>query len=96
MSNGEKKTRPAHEVKCGLIRATIWPNETKDGLRYNVTLSRLYKDGDAWKSTGSFGERDLFDVVRASVAAFNWIRDAQGEKAGAAGATRATGATAAA
>jgi hypothetical protein len=38
-------------------------------------LSRRYKDGDGWKSTASFGERDLMDVVRASIEAEAWIRE---------------------
>ena len=31
----------------------------EDQPRYNVTFSRLYKDGDQWKSTQSFGRNDL-------------------------------------
>ena len=34
--------------------------------RHNVTFSRLYKDGDQWKSTHSFGRNDL--LVLAKVA----------------------------
>jgi len=68
------KTKPAFEAKAGLVRATVWPNETKDGVRYNTTFSRRYKDGETWKSTGSFGERDLMDVVRAAVEAEAWVR----------------------
>jgi hypothetical protein len=70
----QQKTRPVFEAKAGLVRATVWPNETKNGIRHNVTLSRRYKDGETWKSTGSFGERDLMDVVRAAVEAEAWIR----------------------
>ena len=33
---------------------------------HNVTFSRLYKDGDQWKSTQSFGRNDL--LVLAKVA----------------------------
>jgi hypothetical protein len=73
------KTKPAFEAKAGLVRATVWPNETKDGVRYNTTLSRRYKDGDTWKSTGSFGERDLMDVVRAAVEAEAWVRSQTAE-----------------
>ena len=71
----KSKTKPVFEAKAGLVRATVWPNETKDGVRFNTTLSRRYKDGDTWKSTASFGERDLMDVVRASVEAEAWIRE---------------------
>ena len=30
---------------------TIWANETLVGTRHNVTVERIYKDGDDWKST---------------------------------------------
>ena len=41
-----KKLRPVHEVRVGRIRAAIWENDTQNGTRHNVTLSRLYKDGE--------------------------------------------------
>lgn len=37
-------------------------NETDSGVRHNVTFQRLYKDGDDWKTTESFG-RDEPPVV---------------------------------
>ncbi|MCC6763356.1 MAG: hypothetical protein IT293_01725 [Deltaproteobacteria bacterium] len=70
-----EKTRPVHEVKVGFVKAVVWPNATKNGTRYSVTLTRLYKDGENWKSTASFNPRDLADVVRASVAAELWLRE---------------------
>lgn len=54
------------EVRIGAVKATIWQNETEAGLRHNATFSRLYKDGDDWKSTSSFGRDDL--LVLAKVA----------------------------
>ena len=55
----KNKTRPIHEVRLGAIKAAVWRNETEVGVRYNVTFSRLYKDGDTWQSTDSFGRDDL-------------------------------------
>jgi len=54
------KGQPAHEVRLGQIKATIWRNETQNGVRYNVTFARIYKEGDEWRSTESFGRDDLF------------------------------------
>ena len=42
--------KPIDEVRIGRVKATIWKNGTEDAPRYNVTFSRLYKDGDQWKS----------------------------------------------
>ena len=73
--SSKPKNKPTHEVKAGSVRATIWPNETDTGTRFNVTLSRLYRSGESWKSSSSFGARDLGDVTRASVLAEAWIRE---------------------
>ncbi len=53
------KVCPVHEVRLGRIKAAIWENETQNGARHNVTLTRIYKDGEKWKDTNSFGRDDL-------------------------------------
>ena len=58
--------KPISEVRIGRVKATIWRNGTDEQPRHNVTFSRLYKDGDQWKSTQSFGRNDL--LVLAKVA----------------------------
>jgi hypothetical protein len=55
----ETKNRPVHEIRLGRIRAAIWRNDTENGTRHNVSLSRLYKDGDEWRDSTSFGREDL-------------------------------------
>ncbi len=42
---------------CGQIRRVGWANQTERGVRHNVT--RIYKDGDDWKESTSFGRDDL-------------------------------------
>ena len=63
-SNMSKK--PVHEVRLGRIKAAIWENETQNGTLHNVTLSRLYKDGDQWRDSTSFGRDDLPLVARVA------------------------------
>ncbi len=58
--------KPVEEVRIGRVKAIIWRNGTDEQPRYNVTFSRLYKEGDEWKSTQSFGRNDL--LVLAKVA----------------------------
>ena len=69
----ESKNRPVHEVRMGRIRAAIWQNQTEIGLRHNVTISRLYKDGNDWKDSTSFGRDDLPLVVKVCDMAHSWI-----------------------
>ena len=47
--------KPVHEDRLGHIKACVWKNETQNGVRHNVTIVRIYKDGDDWKETSSFG-----------------------------------------
>ena len=67
------KTKPIHEIRFGAIKAAVWKNETENGIRYNVTFSRLYKDGDQWQSTDSFGRDDLLLLGKVADQAHSWI-----------------------
>jgi hypothetical protein len=68
-----EKTRPVHELRLGRIRAAVWENDTQNGTRHNVTVSRLYKDGDEWKDSASFGRDDLPLVAKVVDQAHSWI-----------------------
>jgi hypothetical protein len=70
MSNGNK---PVHEVRLGRIKAAIWENETQTGIRHNVTLQRIYRDGEQWKTSDSFGREDLPLVAKVADQAHTWI-----------------------
>ena len=58
--------KPVAEIRISRVKAAIWANKTEGRTRHTVTFSRLYKDGDRWKTTQSFGRNDL--LVLAKVA----------------------------
>ena len=68
-----KNNKPVHEVRLGVVKAAIWANETDTGVRHNVTFQRLYKDGDDWKDSTSFGRDDLPLVAKVADLAHSWI-----------------------
>ncbi|MCI0620628.1 MAG: hypothetical protein L0387_02980 [Acidobacteria bacterium] len=73
MAEKEKKP-PVHKLAIGRIEAAIWENaDQNNGVRYAVTFSRRYMDGDEHKSTSSFRLEDLTAVERLARMAFNWI-----------------------
>jgi hypothetical protein len=76
------KPKPIHEVRLGSIRAAVWKNETEIGVRYNVTFSRLFKNGDRWDSTDSFGRDDLLLLAKVADQAHSWIHQKEQEEAG--------------
>ena len=71
--NDSNKTKPVHTIRLGRIKATIWANENSQGMMHNVQISRIYKDGDSWKETGSFNREDLLLVAKLSDQAHSWI-----------------------
>jgi hypothetical protein len=66
--------KPIHEIRLGRIKAAVWENETDNGIRYGVTLTRLYKNGkDEWKDSSSFGRDDLPLVEKVCHMTHLWI-----------------------
>lgn len=69
-----QKKKPVHEIRLGRIRAAIWANQSNgSGAWFNVTVSRLYKDGDTWKDTSAFRRDDLPIVSKVVDMAYAWI-----------------------
>ncbi len=81
--NNERQ-KPVHEIRLGLVRASIWENKSEYGVRHNVTLERLYpvkldENRRTWKSTSSFGREDLLLVAKVLDLAHTWIHSKAGE-----------------
>lgn len=64
---------PIHTIRMGLVKAAIWRNETKSGLRHHVSISRLFKNGDLWQESARFGRDDLLLVAKIAELAHEWI-----------------------
>jgi hypothetical protein len=68
------KQKPAHEIRLGRIRCTLWANfHDEKGTWYSMTFARSYKDGDEWRNATSFGRDDLLTVAEAARMAWHWI-----------------------
>jgi hypothetical protein len=65
--------KPSHQIRIGPIKAAIWLNSSQAGDFHSVTFERLYKDGEAWKSTPSFGRDDLLTMAKLADRAHDWI-----------------------
>ena len=50
---------PVARIKIGGVSAAIFRNEGEKGAFHTATIERSYKDGDDWKTTNSFGTKDL-------------------------------------
>lgn len=69
---------PVNEIRLGSIRVAIWENRNaQDAIWFNVTLSRLYSQGNAWKVTSALRRDDLPVAAKALEMAYAWILDRQ-------------------
>ena len=69
-----QKSKPVHEIKLARIRASVWANRgERQDVWYSVSITRLYRAGETWKDTTSFGRDDLPLVVKAAEMAYAWI-----------------------
>lgn len=78
------KQKPVHEVRLGAVKAAVWKNQTNNGVRFNATFTKLYKDGDQWKNTDSYGRDDLLLLAKVADQTHSWMcgqgHDAQGSR----------------
>jgi len=78
----QTKNKPIHEVRLGPIKAAVWKNDTDNGgARYNVSVQRIYKDGDEWKHTEYFGRDELLLVAKVADLTHTWICEQVQERA---------------
>lgn len=70
-----ERRRPAHEVRLGRIKATVWANHhPEQGTWYSVSIQRRFKDGQGqWQSATSYGRDDLPLVAKVAEIAHTWI-----------------------
>lgn len=68
-----EKKQPKHQIRIASVKASIWENFTESAVRYNVTFARLYKEGDEWKYSDSFGRDDLLVLSKVADQAHTYI-----------------------
>ena len=78
MTNNAKKgtvtNKPVAKFQYRGIVASVFRNETDHGAAFfKVTIARIYKDGDQFKSTSSFSRDDLPLVTQIANDAWRWI-----------------------
>ena len=68
-----QQERPVHEVRLGKVKAAIWRNATESGVRFGVTIARIYKTESGWETSQSFGRDELPLVCKVADMAHLWI-----------------------
>lgn len=65
--------KPIHVIRRGLIKVRIWEKRTRSGLRFTVTVSRMFRNGDVWKESTRFGRDDIPLIRLVLDEAHTWI-----------------------
>ena len=70
-----EKTKPVHEIRLGTVKAAVWANSSEKGMRYSVTVTRMYKpeQDKPWKFSDSFGRDELPVLAAVATEAHRWI-----------------------
>ena len=71
----DDKPRPAHEIRLGRIRVTIWSRNSGSGsIEYYSVACRLYKDANnRWAQASGYWPEDLPVVAKVLDMAALWI-----------------------
>jgi hypothetical protein len=54
---------PVFAARHRALKASVWQNSGENGVFFNVTVSRSFKEGDTWRESGSFGYDDVLIVA---------------------------------
>lgn len=76
-------TAPVWKTQAGAISVALWENQAMVGGRQvrmvKATVERRYKDGETWKSSGSYGRNDIPLVIWALGKAFGAMLEKTGQ-----------------
>jgi hypothetical protein len=64
---------PVFTCRHRALKAAVWKNETANGVMFNTTVTRSYKDGEEWKESGSFGWDDLLIIAELLRTCYGFI-----------------------
>ena len=63
-----------------MVKAEITENETVNGKHYEVSFSSLYKDGEEWKESVSYGPDDLPILSKVADMAYSKVHQLSKEE----------------
>ncbi len=74
-------SKPAKEIRRGLIKVRIWQRKSKNGVRYSLSVVRLFRNGDQWKESTRLGRDDIPLVRLVLDEAHTWLLTRNGDVA---------------
>lgn len=75
------KQPPVVSLRLNGLKASVWQNETDNGVMFNTTFVRTYRDDDGeYHDTNTFGERHLptlASLANMALTRINELRQAE-------------------
>ena len=68
---------PVWKMALKGVHAAVFTNESENGVFFKTTITRVYKDGEEFKTTNSYSRDDLPVVQLLSDKAYEFILDAE-------------------
>jgi len=65
--------KPTWEIRRGLIKVRVWQRRSKNGVRYSLSVVRLFRNGDQWKESTRLGRDDIPLVRLVLDEAYTWM-----------------------
>ena len=72
-------SKPAKEIRRGLIKVRIWQRKSRNGVRYSLSVVRLFRNGDQWKESTRLGRDDIPLVRLVLDEAHTWLLTRNGD-----------------
>ena len=69
------KDKPVETIVIRMVKAEIMETETENGKHYRVTFSSLYKDGEEWQESESYGRDDLPILSKVADIAYSKVHE---------------------
>jgi hypothetical protein len=69
----DSKNKPVDSIRDGSLTASIWANESENGTRYSVDLTRSYKVDDKWHTTQYLSNGEILRGSRLLTLAYDRI-----------------------
>jgi hypothetical protein len=65
--------RPIHEIRQGLITAKIYGRKLGGRLKFTVSLTRVFRNGEVWNESSRLGTENLLTASWLLTQAYRWI-----------------------
>lgn len=70
--------RPVEKIRVGSVQISIWQNQGAEGPFYTASVELSYNQDGEWRTSTSYGLRDLINLAKAALLAHSAIGKLRG------------------